>query len=150
MQAGFPRNIPDHRGLSLKVDVRHTNENDRFCATIGVFSRQSRTIVFRVDRRIFAVGPTGGRLLTSQVAQWFTNTCLLDFAASSPAFDYWTFLHLKVRNWILYFNCSRILGILCPLSFTNSNADKPMEKSVDIGPFFFFIHILISYRLIKI
>ena len=137
MQAGFPQNNrirklqaglllsrPDRRGcrpvsreitgskgLSLRVDVRHTNENDRFFATIGVFSRQSRTIVFRVDRRIFAVGPTGGRLLTSQVAQWFTNTCLLDFAASSPAFDYWTFLHLKVRNWTVVFNCSRFLGL---------------------------------------
>ena len=53
-------------------------------------------------------------------------------------------------NQITKPNCSRILGILCPLSFTNSNADKPMEKSVDIGLFFFFIHILISYRLIKI
>ena len=60
-----------------------------------------RTIVFffRDDRQFFAVGPTGGHLPTSQVAQWFTNTCLLDFAAFSPAFDYWTFLHLKVRNW---------------------------------------------------
>ena len=40
--------------------------------------------------------------------------------------------------------CSRILGILCPLSFTNSNADKPMKKTVEIGLFFFFIHILVS------
>ena len=47
---------------------------------------------------------------TGQVAQWFTNTCLLDFAAFSPAFDYWTFLHLKVRNWTVVFNCLLFLG----------------------------------------
>ena len=32
----------------------------------------------------------GGHLLTDQVAQWFTNTCLLDFAAFSPALACWT------------------------------------------------------------
>ena len=40
-------------------------------------------------------------------------------------------------------SCSRILGLLCSLSLTNSNADKPMKKTVEIGLFFFFIHILV-------
>ena len=31
----------------------------------------------------------------------------------------------------------------CSLSLTNSNAGKPMKKAVEIGLFFFFIHILV-------
>ena len=50
-------------------------ENNHFFTTIGGFSPW---------------GPTGGHLLTDQVAQWFTNTCLLDFAAFSPALACWT------------------------------------------------------------
>ena len=55
--------------------TQHSQENDCFFATIGGFSPW---------------GPTGGHLLTGQVAQWFTNTCLLDFAAFSPALACWT------------------------------------------------------------
>ena len=79
----------------LRFDTTLAGERS-FFATIGVFSPW---------------GPKGGHLLTDQVAQWFTNTCLLDFAAFSPAFDYWTFLHLKVRNWTVFFNCLRFLGL---------------------------------------
>ena len=150
MQVGFPRNIPDHRGLSLKVDVRHTNENDRFSRR-SAFFRDNRERSFFASIGVFSPwGPTGGRLLTSQVAQWFTNTCLLDFAASSPAFDYWTFLHLKVRN------CQYILIVRISSEFSARSIllirmqTSQWKKSVDIGLFFFFIHILISYRLIKI
>ena len=98
-----------------------------YMRTIVTFLRFDTTLAG--ERSFFATmgsflpwGPTGGHLLTNQVAQWFTNTCLLallhfhqhllaGLAASSPALACWTFLHLKVRNWTVYFNCLRFLGL---------------------------------------
>ena len=66
-----------------------------YMRTIVTFLRFDTTLAG--ERSFFATmgsflpwGPTGGHLLTNQVAQWFTNTCLLDFAAFSPALACWT------------------------------------------------------------
>ena len=78
------------KDLHLRVDVRHTNENDRHFYLRFDTTLAGERSFFCDNRWFFAVGPTGSHLLTNQVAQWFTNTCLLDFAAFSPALACWT------------------------------------------------------------
>ena len=112
------------KDFNLREDVRHKHENDRhfyLCIDTTLTRERSffrdnrlffavRTIVFSHNRQFFAVGAhrrsladrPGGPLvhqhLLAGLCCIFTSTCLLDFAASSPAFACWTFLHLKVCN----------------------------------------------------
>ena len=124
-----PVNLPEIKaggpvkGLNLRVDVRHTNENDRhfylrFDTTLAgersYFRDHGQVFCYGAHRRSFADRPGGPLVhqhLLAGLCCIFTSTCLLDFAASSPAFAYWTFLRLKVRNRTVYFNCSRFLGL---------------------------------------
>ena len=67
------------KDFNLREDVRHKHENDHHFY-----------LCFDTISGFLLWGPTGGHLLTDQVAQWFTNTCLLDFAAFSPTLACWT------------------------------------------------------------
>ena len=127
--------------FNLREDVRHKHENNRhfylrFDTTLRVFLQENNCIFgtiggfspwepsyFRDNRWFFAVrahrrsladrpgGPLVYQHLLAGLCCIFTSTCLLDFAASSPAFAYWTFLHLKVSNWTVYLNCSQFLWL---------------------------------------
>ena len=83
--------------------TQHSQENDRFFATIGVFSRGGPPAVTCWPAR----WPNGSPALACWTLLHFHQHLLAGLAASSPAFAYWTFLHLKVRNWTVFLNCLR-------------------------------------------
>ena len=99
MQAGLLPNRPDRRGLNLRVDVRHTDENDRHFYLRFDTTLAGERSFFRDNRRFFAVGAHRRSLADQPGGPMVHQHLLAGLAASSPAFDYWTFLHLKVRNW---------------------------------------------------
>ena len=112
--------------VTFRFDTTLAGERSFFRDTLRtiVFSRHPENdLFFRDNRRFFAVGAhrrsladrPGGPLVHQHLLAGlccnFTSTCLLDFAASSPALAYWTFLHLKVRNWSIFLNCTQFLGL---------------------------------------
>ena len=142
-KAILPEILADQvKGLNLRVDVRHTNENDRHFYLRFDTTLAGEQSYFRNNRWFFASGgppavtcwptrwPTGSPTLACWTLLQFHQHLLAGLAASSPALAYWTFLHLKVTNWTIYLNCSRFLGLCSSIILIHMQSSQWIRQEI--------------------